>query len=374
MKRRIRITPRGWFLAGAGLLLAGVAFLTARYDALFGGALALAAVGCAWLALVLTGRPGPMVRGLPEDTVPAGTTVTVSLAALDREPGPDPVVDTTEYGPATAAPAGPPGVLAYAVVPDKRGSHLLGPATVTTMAPLGLLVGTTTVAEPTALLVAPRWLKLTIPPPQQDPDRTSNAAVPTDELVVDPSGVRQYRTGDPRRLVHWKATARRDTLMVREQVQRRITDVWVVADTVAAVADDAFETGLAVAASLTASMAAAGHRVHLVTTGSGLEANFTPDAGHGPIGRHFALAEVAPQEEPTWAAGIGEALGPRGGQVPVYAVVAHPTPARAGLLGTAVQWGSPAAAWLVGEAAAALAPALAGQGWLVHLVDEAAGV
>ncbi|MDR1800134.1 MAG: DUF58 domain-containing protein [Bifidobacteriaceae bacterium] len=373
MKRRLQVTPRGWFLGGVGLVLAGLAFVFARYDALFAGVTVLAAVGGAALALWFTAKPGPMVRQLPEGAVPAGRPVTVMLRAVDGLPGPDPVVDATPWGPVAAAPLSAPGLLAYSVIPDRRGAHPLGPATVTAMAPMGLMAGVTTVAPATSLLVAPPLLDLDLPVPRQDPDRTTNAATPTAETVIDPSDVREYRPGDARRLVHWKATARRDTLMVREQVRRKVTDVWVVADTVASSADDAFETGLAVAATVADAMASAGHRVHLVTTG-GQTAGFKATAGRDPIMEYFALAEPAGEEAPGWADGIGQALGPRGGQVPIYAVVAHPTPDRVAAMGVAVGWAGPGVVWAVGPEAAPLAQDLAAQGWLVEAIDEGAGV
>ena len=97
----------------------------------------------------------------------------------------------------------------------RRGMHQLGPLVVESSAPFGLFRRRVRLTGSHPLLVYPKvyplrrlaWADgLSGPSPQAWKSRTGS----------DPAGSRRYVSGDPRRLVHWRNTARTGQLMVKE--------------------------------------------------------------------------------------------------------------------------------------------------------------
>ncbi len=79
------------------------------------------------------------------------------------------------------------------------------------------------------------------------------------------AGLRGYAPGDPYRRIHWRASLRRDQLLVREPEQDRRRDVTVRLATRGAAPGEAFEREVRRAASEVAAHLAAGQRVALRT-------------------------------------------------------------------------------------------------------------
>lgn len=123
--------------------------------------------------------------------------------------------------------------------PGESGSVLLGPA------PRGLvhtLVADLVVVGPLGLIEVSRGVRLHFEPslavgPEREPHRVRwpepvgvelgfDAASPRGDALT--RGVRDYRPGDPRRRVHWKATARAGHLMVRETEGDAVAELAVV--------------------------------------------------------------------------------------------------------------------------------------------------
>ena len=122
---------------------------------------------------------------------------------------------------------------AYEVRPAHRGLYHFGPLRVTSRFPLGLTERSFEVGELERLVVFPRIGRLT------DRWRKSAEAVTSGaDLVASRVGcgdeefhrLREYRAGDNPRAIHWRTTARRNELMVREFQQSHRQDLELVVD------------------------------------------------------------------------------------------------------------------------------------------------
>lgn len=98
----------------------------------------------------------------------------------------------------------------------QRGHYVVGPTDIETGDPLGLFPVHLRIPESHALVVYPRLAAL-VPPdiPSRFPFGAENARPPALEDPARFAGIRDYRPGDPRRWVDWKASARRMRLQTR---------------------------------------------------------------------------------------------------------------------------------------------------------------
>ncbi|MFC5752886.1 DUF58 domain-containing protein [Actinomadura rugatobispora] len=224
-----RPTARGWGLlaAGAGLCGGGLGFGYLAPAVL--GALALPAVA-AGLLLAGRSRPVDVRRRCPAVRARAGEPVTITLA-LDR-PRPSEVVERV---------AGPDGEavislgtararMRYEVAAGRRGVVKAGPLRLVRTDPLGL-ARTSCPADdvPVRVLVHPRHHPLAAVPAGGTGGRdTSTAATRASEGAF--AGLRDHAPGDDVRQVHWRTSARRGRLVVREQADAVQAGVTVLVD------------------------------------------------------------------------------------------------------------------------------------------------
>lgn len=248
--RSLRLTPRGVGF----LVVAGVAFVAApllslpvlqRVTGLMIGLLALAVV------FVLVAQPRSQVRRTvnPAALQPgAPSRVTVVLHNLGRFPSvparwrdalPAAIVGEAE-GRLPGVGGGAEAEVHHVVSGVCRGRHLVGPLTLEVEDPFGLVGRRRSVGEPTEVTVLPRVVDLHDggpPVPEHEgavrPDPRP-AGVGPDDVVA-----RTYQPGDALKRVHWKATAHRGELMVRQEEQESDSHVALVLDT------DAFSLGTA---------------------------------------------------------------------------------------------------------------------------------
>jgi uncharacterized protein (DUF58 family) len=113
----------------------------------------------------------------------------------------------------------------------QRGRYRFGPLRVSTRFPFGLFSRTITLGQPETLVVLPRLGRLT----QGWAARRLEAFAGADRRgrpgpEGDFYGVRQWRGGDGRRLIHWRSSARLGKLVVRQLERPRTRDVAVVLD------------------------------------------------------------------------------------------------------------------------------------------------
>jgi uncharacterized protein (DUF58 family) len=141
--------------------------------------------------------------------------------------------------------------------PDRRGVFPLGPITVGSGHPLGLVAMRREYRVEGSLFVAPRlgtvhrgrlrhWLARycsSIGAVRSFPLRH-----PTGQTEF--HGLRRYRPGDNPRWIHWPTSARKNTLMVREFEEYPNDDLVLIVDTTAKIAAELFERMLSVAASI----------------------------------------------------------------------------------------------------------------------------
>lgn len=152
----------------------------------------------------------------------------------------------------------------------KRGVYEGGAVTFRSGAPFGIVMSKRTIEVSSRLVVVPRTVRLRSFPldltaTSHGGDEEALRAGVGDEFL----GVRPYRSGDPRRAVHWRSTARAGQLIVREfqEPSRQAVEIFVAG---VAPQDDpasSFEAAVSAAASTALYMLALRHplKLHFVT-------------------------------------------------------------------------------------------------------------
>ncbi|MGQ7295607.1 DUF58 domain-containing protein [Quadrisphaera sp. KR29] len=390
--RSAGLTRRGRALLVTGVLL-GAAGLWLGQQALLRTALLVLLLPLASLALAVFAGTSTAVR---RTTTPARAVVGQPCRVrLDlRNPGrvATPVLLAQDVLPAgwpraprfTVDPLPPGGraAVAYSATPPRRGHHRLGPLQVRVTDPLGLCELPVRAGGRDDVLVLP-----------------ATSAVPGGAALLAGSGgddagggagtasgergmsTREYRAGDDLRRVHWRSTARRGELMVRQDEQPRQRRGAVVLDRRPGAFPDpgAFEAAVSAAASLALSLHEAGAAVHL-ELGRADGAPAAAAAGREVLLEQLALVELG--EEASLASALAGAVGGRsepGARDGVLAVVAGTlSRADAELLAGVQGPGRPpgvrrraaALAVLAGPPAPGAVEALLGAGWAVLDTSE----
>jgi uncharacterized protein (DUF58 family) len=115
--------------------------------------------------------------------------------------------------------AGERAVLEWTFVPERRGRFRVTLLGVESKFPFGFLLKGLTIAEERELLVWPARVDYAFQPASAgrrfQTGMSRNLAGAGSDLL----NLRRYERGDPPRLIHWKATARMNTLMIRQLAQ-----------------------------------------------------------------------------------------------------------------------------------------------------------
>ncbi|MCL2802536.1 MAG: DUF58 domain-containing protein [Micrococcales bacterium] len=376
MRRRgqvaVRLTGRGWCLTGAGLAGLALALVFDRRDLLLVGLALVISVAASWLV----GRFGrnrlDLRRQLPVAPVACG----VRLPVVFHSPGPGlrardwpAVVDVTPTGvmrTGRAEVAGHSPALVYWLGLGARGAWRIGPALSQHLSPLGVACVRRVVCPPGQVLVSPRLIHVPLSPFPAESQERETLLGRAGPLELDPISVRPYQVGDPRSRVHWRSTARRAELMVRQDRPRSNTTVWLVVDTTQAGSARQVELAISAAASALIRLMAKGHPVQVMTT-------FGQVLGPYGLGDQdlaladFARLQVRSGPEPNWVAALADQLPLREGETPVLVVLGHAGGSRTQALDRLANLTGPPQALLVGPAAA-LAGTLTANGWQVNLV------
>jgi uncharacterized protein (DUF58 family) len=273
----VRLTTRGVGLLATGVVLLLGAALVGVQE-LYAVALAAAVLVAGAAGWVRWSRPELRTsRALAPARVPAGGEVHVELAVHNEGRRCSAVValrDRIDDGRSSVtlalAPLAP-GASArtsYRIPCPVRGVFEVGPLEVELADPFGLVSTSRPGAEPSPLVVHPRLVDLRAPEratgTELDAAGTWAAARATGgELAT----IREYRTGDDLRRVHWPSTARLAELMVRQDeapVEGRLT---VAVDLrQQAWAGGGLELALSVAASVLVTALGQGVEARLVTS------------------------------------------------------------------------------------------------------------
>jgi uncharacterized protein (DUF58 family) len=203
-------------------------------------------------------------------------------------------------------PAGGSRTVSYRLSTQRRGEIPVGPLRLARTDPFGLVRREHDYGSQATLLVHPR----TYPLPLLPAGRSHHLEGPTSDTAprgtVTFHALREYVPGDDLRHIHWRATARTGTLMVRELVDASLPHTTIVLDNRASVylpgghgrqagageageaASELFESAVEAAASV--AVAAAGHGFPVrVLTAAGLLAESRGDrAAAGTLLDRFA--------------------------------------------------------------------------------------
>lgn len=246
MRRLWPLTARGTGAAVLAVACFVVANEVGIVELMYFGLLLVAVLAASILSLYLTRRSDTVTRSLSPDVAAVGreSLVTVRVGVRTALPtAPGTWRDTIPRGLTAQArgvfPALGSGLrgaervvqFSYVVAGERRGIHPLGPLQVTTSDPFGLARRTTVFGERTPVTVAPAVTDL---PALNDFAGEAGGTLHTtnnqlgqgaDNLIARP-----YAPGDSMRRIHWRATAHRDELMVRQEEQESTPEATVVID------------------------------------------------------------------------------------------------------------------------------------------------
>jgi uncharacterized protein (DUF58 family) len=238
-------------LRGTGALaLAVICFVVANEvgipELMYFGMLLVAVLAAAVVSLYLTRHADSVARALAPDTAAVGRESLVRVRVGVRTALPSPPGTWTDTLPAGLAgraegvfPALGSGLrgtdrvvdLTYTVRGVRRGIHHLGPLQVRSTDPFALARRSTLYGARTRVTVAPAVIDL---PPLSGLAGEAGGTLQTqnnqpgqgaDNLIARP-----YAPGDSMRRIHWRATAHRDELMVRQEEQEATPEATVVLD------------------------------------------------------------------------------------------------------------------------------------------------
>lgn len=344
----IDVLRRFWplTLRGSGAaVLAVAAFVVAQRggipELLYFSVLLAGLLVSATIALLIVRRSDGVTRTLSPETAEVDRLTTVVLrvglrSALPTAPGR--WSDTLPAGlsgraqgafPATASGlrgGAAPVHVRYDIVGVRRGEYAVGPLHIVTTDPFGLVRHRFAVGRPTPVTVAPRIVDLApLPPAAGEPGGTRQSSTLQLGQGADNLVARPYAPGDSMRRIHWRATAHRDTLMVRQEEQDSTPAATVVLDrdlarwTPAAAespgADPAFETAVSACVSVLRQLVHEGYTVDVVDSDGALLA----DPVHGgednearAVAAAFATLRARPStpQRRIVPASVGLALGP----------------------------------------------------------------
>ncbi len=192
--------------------------------------------------------------------------------------------------------------IGYDAVARRRGIHWIGPLEVRTCDPFGIARRRTAVGEPTRLVVTPAVVELLSLAGvsgrgegalERPVNRLGQGA---DDVIARP-----WAPGDSMRRIHWRASAHRDELMVRQEEQESSPAATVVLDRAlarfsdaaleGAGADAAFEAAISLCASALARLSSDGYAVALIEPDGG--ALCEPIEPHDAAGLEAAMLVLA---------------------------------------------------------------------------------
>lgn len=211
----------------------------------------------------------------------------------------------------------------YEVTANRRGWHRLGPCEIRYPDVFGLWRLRRTVTREHEVLVLPAIESFTGDGPERDGgDAPESGHV--GQALRDPDIIpREYRPGDPLSRIHWKATARRDQLMVRDDERKADLSALVVLDLRRSGETDAVDRAVAMAGSTMTHLVDSGYTVRLRGLGCEPRIDSEIDAATGLLDAMRALAVVAPggtsDPPPRGGVRLVVVIGPRPRPWPVRA-------------------------------------------------------
>ncbi len=175
-------------------------------------------------------------------------------------------------------------IFSYGLQGLRRGRHAIGPLRLLVLDPFGLVFRRHAFGATESLIVLPRRVELRSLASQGATDDGATRPAPQSVGLGDDDVIaRTYLSGDAMKRMHWKATAHRGHLMVRQEEQQINPRVGVFLDceprTLGTARDgqgqwehsSTFEWGVVAAASIVSHLAAAGYVVTLQTSSGAID-------------------------------------------------------------------------------------------------------
>lgn len=310
------LTVRGWGLVGLGLLLGTAAVALGQPDLLAPGLFLALLPVLSWLVSVVARPRFTVDRTVTPPVVAAGESVRVGVRVTARGALPGGTVIATDTPPRAVGAAhrflvaadrrARVTTAAYTRQPSRRGRFRIDPLTYRFGDVLGLVSRSATAGGSTGLLVTPRVLPLRHAAGVAS-GRQGETPIPQIALAgPDDALVRDYRSGDDRRRIHWPSTARTGQFMVRREEQAWDPTAWLLLDSRAGVHDPvaevspSFEWLVSAAASVGVALLEHGYELAL-TDAAGETVQASPHHGLGRLTWLEHLAEVDLSGEPDLA-------------------------------------------------------------------------
>ncbi|AYG02159.1 DUF58 domain-containing protein [Gryllotalpicola protaetiae] len=380
-------TLRGWFVGACGVALLGSAGWFGRVDLLFAGllltiaplaAMIAVALDRPWLTVIRTYSPGAVAAGeqvqVRLDVRNVSARATSAMWWVDELPagfaGPSArmLASLAARGGAGGAHGADAVTLRYTARTRRRGAYLLGPLRVIRTDPFGLARGGYLVGDSKMLLVTPRVSLLGRSSADEargegtDPELVRHSIPSTDEVIP-----REYRPGDALRRVQWRATARLDRLMVRQEEQLSNPEAWLLLDTLREHAGDdlAFERAVELAASVASHLLGLGYLVGVHETG-GRQLSGSYEL---PGGDQLLVGQLAGVEQTRGSGGdvtgrLAVALRAGRAAAPTFLLLVDGDPGLWAELAPLRRYASPAIAFLMTPAARTAREQLERSGWV----------
>lgn len=282
MRRPLTIRGVAALVAGLGCVVA--ANLMAAPILLYVAVLLFLLTALAALAVHLPRRSGSVGRQISTDLLTVGeesrVRVTLELRALRTPRGLwRDVLPAAVSGSATGEfPSEDGDALHYRVTGVRRGVWPLGPLALRTMDPFGLAKREQEFGEARSITVVPEVMPLA-PLSSRVGAAGGTAQTSSSRLGqgADNLSPRHYVSGDSMRRIHWRATAHRGDLMVRQEEEESSPDAIVVLDRAArrwdrpgANEDPDFERAVSACASIALHLMQEGYSVDVVDTAGGV--------------------------------------------------------------------------------------------------------
>jgi len=308
MNRR-SLTARGTACLVAGILLAIAANVASARPLLYVAVLLIALPLLSALSVFLPRRSGDVTRVISTDLLAVGevsrVSMRVGLRAVGRPHGSwRDTLPPAVRGDAHGDYPGENETLRYDVEGVRRGISTLGPLVLRTVDGFGLAQREQSFGDTRTITVVPQVLALPPLPTRVGAaggtaqTRSSRLGQGADNLIPRP-----YASGDSRRRIHWRATAHRGDLMVRQEEEEASPDAVVVLDRSAGRwdrpgddPDPAFEAAVSLCASAALRFVQDGYSVDVVDSAGSLLGALR---GHEDDrdGLMVALATVTPRGE-----------------------------------------------------------------------------
>ncbi|MEV7632075.1 DUF58 domain-containing protein [Microbacterium sp. NPDC089318] len=304
------LTARGAACLLLGALLCVAANVLAARPLLYLGVLLLLLPLISLLVVRAPRRRGEVWRQISTDLISVGETSKVSVRFELYAPGiphgrwRDTLPEAVR-GDAAGEYPGETRLLHYDVEGVRRGTATLGPLLLRTVDPFGLAQRVQAFGETRMITVVPQIIALSPLPTKigaaggAAQTRSTRLGQGADNLIP-----RAYLSGDSRRRIHWRATAHRGSLMVRQEEEEASPDAVVVLDRAASrwarpaeSPDPAFETAVSLCASAALRFVQDGYSVDVFDSAGSLLGALR---GHEDDrdGLMVALATVVPRGEP----------------------------------------------------------------------------